>query len=209
MIRRALNDSLTSLSVADKGETVKFKLETTVISGHRSNGDCDGDCKYYPFLVIPNSTGDRGVRPSTLTPVLGPDSPSIWFEEYNPDGTEGTRVARPIIGGNYQIVVHIENLGSAPSFALCVDFLVWTSTSQEDGNEIHHYSMVSAVRSAVVMDSAFTEIRSDRWSPGPDRGLFPGDTIIRIYDPLADHYSETGVWLYVTNDRHLGHKSFS
>ncbi len=206
MIRHTLDDSL---STTGKDKTVRFELDASVTSGYRSDGDCEGICKYYPFLVIPNGPGDQGARPPTLTPALGPDSPSIWFEEYKSDGTEGTPVARPIVGGDYQIAVRVENLGSAPSFALCVDFLVWTSTSQEDGNEIHHYSMVSAIRNAVVMDSSSTELRSDRWSPGPSTGLFPGDTIIRVYDLLVDHYSETGIWLYVTNDRHLGHKSFS
>jgi len=164
---------------------------------------------FYPFIVIRSGPSDDGSRSNVLSWALGPDSPSIWFETYQADGTPGTLVQRPQPGNDYQIVARVDDLGSAPSYGLCIDYLAWSNTRHDGGNTIHEYSFVGNIRNGVVMEGSYIELRSGRWSPGGAGGFFPGDIIVRAYDPLLDHYTVIGLELHVTNDRHLAHRSIS
>ncbi|HEX6749468.1 MAG TPA: hypothetical protein VF092_19385 [Longimicrobium sp.] len=168
--------------------------------------DCDGICPYRPYLVVPASFHDKGDRPTTQTPVLGPDSPSVFFEMYSPSGEGGERVQHPQIGGEYTIVVRIENQGNAPAVGLCVDYLEWTRT--EGSIHVYTFSPGLITRGGSIMDDSSVEIRSPKWIPKGHDGAVNGDVIVRAFD-VFDPYLDTGYKLYVTNDRHLAHRSFT
>lgn len=173
------------------------KTESPSVSDDKPN--------FRPYLVVRLSAGDKGQRPSIPNVALGPDSPSLWFED---EGSPDSVVLKPVPGRNYQIVVKVDNLGDFPSFGVCVDFFSWTRTETNDTTSIHYYENLSFSSSETIFENTSTLIRSSTWSPGENGVLFPGDVIIRAYDPISDPYNDTGTHFYVQNDRHLAHRSF-
>lgn len=173
-----------------------------------SNGPppCDGPCPVYPFVIVrrdPSDTGSRSLDANDHS--LGVDSQNIWFE----DIATGQSTAQLSPGNDYRIFAAVSNLGSGPAFTLCVEFLVWTSTVNKGGTTLHQYDIVSTQSGVGLMPGESRTFQSGPWSPGFGFGLKPGDVIVRAYDPWSDHYTETGSFLYVNRDRHLGHRAYS
>jgi hypothetical protein len=165
---------------------------------------CDGVCHVYPVILIPNGPNDDGHRSTDPNDhSLGVQSPNVWFE----DVKTGQIVNALIPGQHYQIVAQVANIGSGPTFSLCVDFMVWTSTDNVHNTNI--YTMVSTKQGQALMQNDSIPVRSEPWSPAFGMGLKPGDAIVRAYDPWADHYTQTGEYLFVNRDRHLAHKPYS
>jgi hypothetical protein len=165
---------------------------------------CEGTCSVNPFILIargPNDNGGRSTNPNDYS--LGVQSPNVWFE----DAKTGQVVSNIIPGQDYRIFARLSNLGSGPTFTLCVDFMVWTGIDSQHNKNL--YTIVSTKQGLVLMQNDSVRISSELWSPTFGMGLKPGDAIVRAYDPWADHYSETGADLYVNRDRHLAHKSYT
>ena len=114
-------------------------------------------------------------------------------------GDAGQVIPNPEPGGNYQIAVRVENLGAAPSFGVCIDFFAWVRTKVQDNRTIHVYDFVSYAPQVTSFEKSVGIIRSKRWVPGCPGGLFPGDIIVRAYDPLFDPFNQTEPMFYVQN----------
>ena len=82
--------------------------------------------------------------------------------------------------------------------------MVWYETV---GN-LANYRTVSFTQGLVLMQNDTLSVRSSMFSP-LSMAKKPGDVIVRAYDPWADHYTETGKWLYVNRDRHLAHRRYT
>jgi hypothetical protein len=168
--------------------------------------ECDGTCAVFPFILIARDEQDTGVRSKNPNDhSLGPPSPNIWFE----DPITGQHFDTLTPGQQYLIGVTVKNLGSGPTYTLCVDFMIWTSTQTQGGNTVHNYDIVSVSQGLSLMQGQDVTVKSRIWSPTAGMGLKPGDAIVRAYDPWSDHYTETGVQLFVNQDRHLAHKSYT
>jgi hypothetical protein len=165
---------------------------------------CEGICSVYPFILIPRGVNDKGSRSTDPNDrSLGVESPNVWVEDLQ----TGQPVANLTPGVDYQIVAEVANIGSGPTFTLSVDFMVWTKI--DNANHTNVYSLISSSHGLALMQDDSKKVRSAKWTPAFGMGLKPGDIIVRAYDPWADHYSETGLYLYVNRDRHLAHKSYS
>jgi hypothetical protein len=171
----------------------------------------EGDQSYYPFLYLPLSETDNGGRFGGIG--NGPDSPSIWFEKYEPSGTQNPPIDILRIDQEYQIAVKVKNRGKAPAYTLCIDFLQWTSISVVNGVTINYYTFIGIASTntldTILMDGEENTFRSTKWVPLPSPKGNVGDFIIRVYDPTSDQLTEYGDhFLYVQGDRHLGHHSY-
>jgi len=156
-----------------------------------------------PFLLIPAGPGDRGHRPLPSNV----DSPSIWFETFEPGRETGKPTPAPTKGVPHQVAVRIQNQGASPSFGVCVDFLFHVIDEVENGNTIRRYDVIRYASGVQILDAGESIVRFAPWIPG-EREKFPGDVIVRVYDPLMDPYDKTGEDLFVVEDRHLAHRSF-
>ena len=167
---------------------------------------CDGECKIYPYILIPSGPNDRGDRSTDVNDhSLGDPSQNVWLEDIE----TGRITDTPLDGHDYQIVVRVANHGSAPTYNLSVDFLIWTSVNKINNTNV--YSVVSSKHGLALMQNDTVIVKSVRWNPMLGKALKTGktgDIIIRAYDPWADHYTETGIFLYVKRDRHLAHQSY-
>lgn len=178
----------------------------SIVRQNDSAVQCDGRCPARPYIVVRSSPSDNGARSAPANDyALGPDSPSLWIE----NAATGAVVTNLTPEVDYVIVASVSNLGDGASYTLCVEFLAWTSTTSESGQPVNHYSLVSSRQGAALMPRSTQQFRSEAWTPAFGRGIKPGDVIVRAYDPWSDHYTDTGRWLYVKQDRHLGHKSYA
>ena len=187
----------------------KSKLLSSPFWGN--NEQQDGDESYFPYLYLPLSDADNGDRFGGNG--TGPNSPSIWFEKYDPSGSQNPPLDTVSLNQEYQITVKVKNRGKAPAYCLCIDFLQWTSVGVVDSVTINFYTFIGIASTGtldtILMDGEINIFRSTKWVPLPSPNGNNGDIIIRVYDPTADQLTEYGDhFLYVLKDRHLGHHSF-
>jgi len=187
------------------GAFVNDFVSPGAIIGENTDGDEPSSLLPRPRLFIPISVTDTGNRMSGQDPQLGPESPSVWFETFQENGEPGTIVTDLAPNGEYQIVVVVKNLGTGPSYSVCVDFFGYYANAP--GVQLYKY--ITYAPEALLFESQSIEIRSSKWIP-QDTGVFmPGDVIVRAFDPLFSTYQDTGRYFYVQNDPHLAHRRFT
>lgn len=172
-----------------------------------ATNECDGVCQAYPFILIRRDSTDVGVRSTDVHDFsLGPETQDVWFEVAGGGGGPVTSLQG---GVDYVTRARVWNLGAGAAASLCVDFLVWVSTSTDSTGTHRLYDVHSSSQGLTLMPQTSLVATSQPWTPAFGMGLKPGDAMIRAYDVTYDAYTDNGVHLYANRDRHLAHRTYT
>lgn len=199
-----MNDSFNLTDRMQASFVNNFEAPGAVI-GENDGGTEPSSLVPRPRLFIPLSDTDVGNRMSGQDPQLGPESPSVWFETFQANGEPGEVVTDLMPDGEYQIVVVVKNLGTGPSYSVCVDFFGYYANAP--GMQLYKY--IAYAPEALLFESQSIQIRSSKWIPQETSVFLPGDVIVRAFDPLFSTYQDTGRYFFIQNDPHLAHKRFA
>jgi|GEM_PF-4189175 len=148
-----------------------------------------------PYLVIPTTPADDGLRPQPNSKAF--HSLGIWLE----DSTTSAVVNAPVVGGRYRIKCRVRNMGAFPSYGGLADFFVNT---------------VAAFDAAADTGATLPSIGHTGFSVKQGREvvltcpglLVPANSsdlvasiIVHAYDPFADNIIHR---FDARNDRHVG-----
>ncbi len=191
--RRVIAISASVLAAGPLGRLRAQEREPTPTKGPPP---CDGDCVLRPFLLVRRDANDIGSRTTDDTDTgLGVVTPNIAFE----DARTGRTVNAMLPAGRFRIHARVTNLGSSPTYSLCVDFIDWPVTIPNA-----NANPILSSQGIVLMPGETIEVVSDPWSPNADGRHM----IVRTYDPWSDPYTKIGELLYVNRDRHLAHTPY-
>jgi len=147
-----------------------------------------------PFLVIPTTPADSGLRPQPNS--LAFHSKGVWIEDIG-----GTVVTTPSVGGQYRIKCRIRNMGAFPAYGGMADFFVnkpsvfiaaagTSATLPALGHT--GFSLLQGQETVIACPNL--------WQPATaDELAF--SVVVHVYDPFTDQISSR---FDARNDRHVG-----
>jgi hypothetical protein len=141
-----------------------------------------------PFLVIPTTETDSGLRPQP--PEMAFHSKGIWIEK---------------IGGQYRIKCRIRNMGAFPAYGGMADFFVnqpavFTSVAGSNATlpSLGHtgFSLIQGQEIVITCPNL--------WGPGIGNDI-TSSVVVHVYDLFTDKIISR---FDAQNDRHAGRHDF-
>jgi hypothetical protein len=167
---------------------------------HDREGNNNDDRKATtPFLVIPTTLADNGLRPQPNSITF--HSKGVWIEDLG-----GTVVTAPVLGGEYRTKCRIRNMGAFPAYGGMADFFVNTPTvftsvagSNATLPSLGHtgFSLIQGQEMVITCPNL--------WKPATTDDLI-SSMVVHVYDLFADKISSR---FDARNDRHVGRHDFS
>ncbi len=151
-----------------------------------------------PFLLIPTTATDDGLRPQPISITF--HSKGIWLENIG-----GAVVTAPVVGGHYRIKCRIRNMGAFPAYGGLADFFVNKPTvftgvagSNTTLPALGHtgFSLIQGQETVITCPNLWQPMTADDLT---------ASLVAHVYDLFADKISSR---FDAQNDRHVGRHDF-
>ena len=147
-----------------------------------------------PFLVVPSTLTDIGLRPLPNSQAF--HSQSVWIEELG-----GTVVTSPVVNGRYRIKCRVRNYGAFPAYGGMVDFYI-------NRPSVFSAAAASPISLRTLGQAGFSLLQGAEKiieCPNVWKVETPDDLslsiLVHVYDPFADTLTNR---FDARNDRHVG-----